>query len=92
MTKLTTDRIPNMKPKEKSKKLGILTPKRRKNITMRFQHDTIERLEKILHRAHEAINYKISRTDIIEALLFDAEENRHNTNIKTILLAFGKGE
>lgn len=90
MTKLTEDRIPVMTPKEKPKiKLGILRIKR-KNVTVRFNLDTIERLEKLLHRSHETINYKISRTDIMEALIMDAQDNKTNTDIKNVLKAFGK--
>lgn len=91
MSKLTTDRIPSMKPKEKSKKLGIITARKRKNMTVRFQLETLDRLEKLLHRSHEAINYKITRTDIMEALILDANNNRTNTEIKNMLLALGKG-
>lgn len=91
MSKFTPDRIPRMKPKEKNKKLGLLTTKKRKNMTMRMQNDTLDRLERLLHRAHEAINYKISRTDIIEALILEAYTNFTNTQIKNILLALGKG-
>ena len=89
MSKLTTDRIPSMKPKPK--KLGLLTTKRRKNMTVRFQNDTIDRLEKLLRRSHETINYKISRTDIMESLILHAQDSLTNTDIKNILLAFGKG-
>lgn len=88
MSKFTTDRIPNMK--SKPKKLGLLTPKRRKNMTVRFQNDTIDRLEKLLHRAHEAINYKISRTDIMEALILYAATDLTNTELKRMLLTLGK--
>jgi hypothetical protein len=91
MTKLTEDRIPDMNPKEKlKKKLGLLTSKKRKNTTMRFQYDTLDRFEKLLDRCHEAINFRISRTDIVESLILDALENRTNTELKKILLAFGK--
>ncbi|HJY22917.1 MAG TPA: hypothetical protein VJ279_08540 [Hanamia sp.] len=93
MSKFTPDRIPRMKPKEKpKKKLGLLTGSKRQNITMRFQNDTLDRLDKIQARAHEAINFKISRTDIIEALILDTAENRTNTEIKNMLIAFGKGD
>lgn len=91
MSKFTPDRVPRMKPKDKPKKLGLLTTKKRKNMTMRFQNETIERLERLLHRSHEAINYKISRTDIIEALVLEAYTNFTNTQIKNMLLALGKG-
>jgi hypothetical protein len=60
-------------------------------MTVRFQNDTIDRLEKLLHRAHEAINYKISRTDIMEALILNAVTERTNTQLKRMLLTFGKG-
>jgi hypothetical protein len=89
MSKFTTDKIPNMK--SKPKKLGIISTKKRKNMTVRFQNDTIDRLEKLLHRAHEAINYKISRTDIMEALILNAVTERTNTQLKRMLLTFGKG-
>jgi uncharacterized membrane protein len=91
MTKLTTDRIPSMKPKAKPKKLGLITTKKRANVTYRFQNETIDRLNKLLDRAHQAINYKITRTDILEALVLDAANNHTNTYIKNMLLALGKG-
>lgn len=88
MSKFTTDRIPNMK--SKPKRLGIITTKKRKNMTVRFQNETIARLENLLHRSHEAINYKITRTNILEALILNAFEERTNTQLKRMLNAFGK--
>lgn len=95
MTKLTADRIPEMAPKPKRKshkrKLGLLTRRKlRKTVSMRFDVKTVNHLNKLLIRSHEAINTKISRTDIIEALLQDASNNQTNTYLKNILLELGK--
>jgi len=88
MTKFTPDKIPVMKPKDKPKKLGLLTPKKRKNITFRFQQETIERLNDLLERSRININHKISRTDILEALTLAATQNT-NTELKNMLLGLG---
>lgn len=93
MTKFTIARVPTMKPrKPRKKKLRIIKISNRRNMTIRFQHETLARLEKLLVRAHEAINPKICRTDLLEALVLDADVNRTNTELKNMLIAFGKGE
>ncbi len=71
-TKLTNAKVPNMKPAPK--KLGLLTPKKRKDISFRFRNKTIERLNEMLAESHEKIHHKVSRTDIIEALVIWAAE------------------
>lgn len=90
MTKLTTDRIPSMKAKQKPKKLGIISTKKRQNMTLRISVHTLDKLDTLLNRMHQAINYKICRTDIIEALIHEAQDHRTNTEIKNILLELGK--
>lgn len=89
MTKFTPDKIPVMKP-AKPKRMGLLTPKRKKNVTMRFSNETIERLNDLLERTRVNVNYKLSRTDIIEALIQAACQNT-NGEIKTMLQSLGFG-
>ena len=92
MSKFTTDKIPNMRPKEKPKKMGLLTSKNRRNMTMRLQVETIERLERLLGRCRLHINPRISRTDIMEALVLNCDVNQTNTDLKKMLIALGLGK
>ncbi len=87
-TKFIPEKIPVMKPKPKPRKMGLLTTKKRKNITFRFQQETILRLEQLLERTRININHKISRTDILEALTLAATQNT-NTELKNMLFDFG---
>lgn len=88
MSKFTTSRIPLMKPKNKAKRLGLLTKKKRVNATYRFKNETVERLNTLLERLNDAMAYKISKTDIIESLIMHANTVYTNTELKRILGAY----
>jgi len=72
-TKLTHAKIPTRNAK-KPEKLGLLTPKKRKDITFRFRRETLELLEDLLKTYRISGNHKISRTDILETMAFYATQ------------------
>mgnify|MGYP001616957943 CR=1 FL=1 len=53
----------------KKEKLGLLTTKKRKDMTFRFRNETVLILDELLHKYRVNVNHKISRTDIIETLI-----------------------
>lgn len=68
-TKLSGAKVPNMKGVAKPKKLGLLTPKGRQQLTLRMRANAIKRLSEVRDDVQKHISYKLSRTDVLEALI-----------------------
>ena len=68
-TKLTKTKIPTMRPKEKVKHLGLKTQGKRKMVSFRFKHQTIEILDALTEAGKKHFHAKFSYTDTLEMCL-----------------------
>lgn len=91
MSKLTVDKIPNMKPKAKSKKkLGLLTPDRRRMVSFKLDNKTIENILELVEYYKSTFFYSLTKTDIMESsLLYFLSKNEEEQ--LALLQQYGKG-
>lgn len=68
-TKLSTTKIPNMKPK--AEKLGLLTPKNRKMVSFKLDPKTVELLLDHVTHFKAGFYFSLSKTDVLETALLD---------------------
>lgn len=68
-TKLTRARIPTRRPTLTHKKLGLLTPYKRRMVSLRLSQDTIELLSELIKSKKQKNYIGITKTDLIEAAI-----------------------
>lgn len=68
-TKLSKAKIPNMKPSAKPKKLGLLTPEKRRMVSFKLDPHTIEAVLELVTHYKKSFFYGITKTDLLETAL-----------------------
>lgn len=69
-TKLSKAKIPNMKP-AKPKKLGLLTPEKRRMVSFKLDPHVIEQVLGLVVEYKKSFFYSLTKTDILETALMD---------------------
>lgn len=70
-TKLTNTKIPTRKGKETPKKLGLLTPDRRRMVSFKLDPQTIASVLELVTAYKQSFFYSLTKTDILETALMD---------------------
>ncbi len=68
-TKLSKAKVPMMKPPHKVKRLGLRTKTKRRMVSFRMKHETLDVLEKLTKVGRKYFHAKFSYSDTIEMCL-----------------------